>query len=316
MSASIVGFGEVLWDCLPSGRLLGGAPLNVAYHAAKLGARVSVISAVGKDALGEAAISRIAATGVATEHIGRHRTLPTGTVEVRLSAEGQPTFTIAEPVAWDEIPLGAPALAAARDADAIVFGSLAARSAANRKALDELLRLPGHLTEPLTEPLTGHPTGPLKVFDVNLRPPFDDLDLVADLARRSDIVKMNDAELARLSGRRADASEGLDRLGPALDAVVGRLGPRTYCVTCGGLGAALWRDGEIHTAGAPRVTVADTVGAGDAFTAAITLGLLADDSADGIRAALADACALGAIVCSLPGAQPEYDAGALGLRRM
>ena len=298
MKRSVLCFGEVLWDCLPSGRVLGGAPLNVAYHAAKLGARAAVVSAVGDDDLGREAAARIAAGGVSTEHLGTNGRLPTGTVEVSLSAGGQPTFTIACPVAWDEIPLGSAAIEAAAAADAVAFGSLAARSEGNRRALDELLHLPG----------------PRKVFDVNLRPPFDEAGRALDLARSADIVKLNDAELVRLSGMPASATGGPDGLRPALGALERLVGPRVLCVTCGAEGAVLWREGELWSATAPRVQVADTVGAGDAFTAALTLALLEGGTPRVIQAGLDDACALGALVASLPGAQPPYDPRALGLR--
>jgi fructokinase len=281
----------VLWDCLPAGRFLGGATLNVAYHAARLGARAAVLSCVGRDEPGDAALTRLAASGIDVSHVARHARLPTGLVAVEVGAGGQPSYTIAEPAAWDEIPLSTDALAAAEHARVIVYGTLAARSAANRGVLDRLLTV----------------TGPWKVLDVNLRPPFDDLERALGLARRADIVKVNDAELARVSGVAVDAAAGFPALRPAIAALAARIGPRTICVTCGERGAALWRDGELCSAPAPRVTVADTVGAGDAFTAALVLSLLADGSPAGIRAALARACGLGALVASLPGAQPEYD---------
>src|SRR5260221_8612968 len=169
----VLGFGEVLWDCLPPGRLPGGAPLNVAYHLARLGDDAVMISAVGSDALGDEMLGYLASRGLNTEFIARHRRLPTGVVTVALSAGGQPSYTIEEGVAWDDIGGIGEWRAAIPGAAAVVFGSLAARTDANRATLDELLATPSLL----------------RVMDVNLRAPFDERERVLSFASRADWIK-------------------------------------------------------------------------------------------------------------------------------
>jgi fructokinase len=279
-------FGEVLWDCLPTGRVPGGAPLNVAYHLHRLGADAKIISAVGRDALADEMLAYLAGRGVRTDFIARHAQLPTGTVGVTLSANGQPSYTIEEGVAWDEIPLPA----ALPEFDALVFGSLAARSAANRKVLDALLAN----------------AGGLRCMDVNLRPPFDDRERVLALARRVDWVKVNDEELLRLTASRAGMrSDWPRRLVSAAETLSAATGGAKICVTCGARGAFVWYAGDVITAPAPHVIVCDTIGAGDAFTAAFVHGLLTMSGE--LARVMERACALGGLVASLPGGQPDYN---------
>ena len=287
-------FGEVLWDCLPTGGLPGGAPLNVAYHLARLGAEPRMISAVGADALGDEMLGYLTARGLSTEHVARHRRLPTGIVTVSLSASGQPSYTIEEGVAWDDIAGSGSWRAALPGAEAIVFGSLAARTAANRGALDELLAAPGLL----------------RVMDVNLRAPFDERDQVLALARRADWIKLNDHELVALTGAATGEGDWPGSLRPMIEALAEATGCCRICVTGGARGAVLWNDGSFFSADAPEVIVRDTIGAGDAFTAALVHGLLTAPGED--QAILERACALGALVASLPGGQPDYDLRKLG----
>ena len=283
----ILCFGEVLWDCLPSGPLPGGAPLNVAYHLHRLGAEALVVSAVGRDAPGGEMLAHLAVCGLSTEFIARHDSLPTGTVGVELGADGQPSYVIHRDVAWDAIPCGERILAAARSCDALVFGSLAARTAANRAALAALCDTPGIL----------------RVMDVNLRPPFADRAHVLTLARHADWIKLNDHELTELTGI---PHEWPHNLLPALENLRTQTRCARVCVTAGALGAALWADGALHFAEVPPVQVCDTIGAGDAFTAALLHGLLTMPG--DLSRILQRACALGALVASLPGGQPAYDA--------
>jgi fructokinase len=279
-------FGEVLWDCLPTGRVPGGAPLNVAYHLHRLGADAKIVSAVGRDALGDEMLACLRTSGVSTELVARHAHLPTGTVGVELSAEGQPSYTIEEGVAWDEIPLS-PALP---EFDALIFGSLAARSAANRAVLDALLAKPAGL----------------RFMDVNLRPPFDDRGRALALASRVDWVKVNEEELRCLTGSHGDTSANCPQnLAPAAEVLSAATGDVKVCATCGERGAFVWDSGTVIVAPAPRVRVRDTIGAGDAFTAAFVHGLLTNPS--DLPRILERACALGALVASLPGGQPDYD---------
>jgi fructokinase len=284
----ILCFGEVLWDCLPSGRLPGGAPLNVAYHLHRLGAEALMLSAVGTDALGDEMLTYLASRGLRTDFVARHRRLPTGLVTVALTAGGQPSYTIEEGVAWDDLGGTGAWRAAVPGAGALVCGSLAARTAANRATLDELLATPALL----------------RILDVNLRAPFDEPERVLDLARRADWVKMNEHELAALANTAAASEEWPRQWLPAVEAFAAASGCRQLCVTAGERGALLWQDGTLLSAPAPPVPVRDTIGAGDAFTAAFVHGLLTTPESP--LAILARACALGALVASLPGGQPDY----------
>ena len=273
-------FGEVLWDLLPSGPLPGGAPLNVAYHLRKLGADPLMVSAVGLDVSGDEMLACLAACGLDTRGIARHAARPTGTVNVTLGADGQPAYEIVSDVAWDEIPCDEAALTGVA---AFVFGSLAARSPANRATLDRLLAVPGVL----------------RVMDVNLRAPFDARDRVLELARRAEVLKLNEDELARLCGYGYASAEPR-----ALAQLAQLTGCPSVCVTRGARGAVWWRDGECISEKSPTVRVRDTIGAGDAFTAALVCGLLANDPPAQI---LRRACSLGALVASRAGGQPDYD---------
>jgi fructokinase len=283
MNARALCFGEVLWDCLPNARLPGGAPLNVAYHLNKLGIEATIISAVGRDALGDELLAHIERCGLSTAFVNRHPTLPTGTVPVSLDDLGHASYTIEENVAWDDIgkrtdlpPVGA-----------IVFGSLASRSPANRDALLDLLARPDTL----------------RVMDVNLRPPFDDADRALELAAHADWLKVNLSELSQLTGVTVE-----DDPSHAAQSLSSRTGVKRICVTGGAAGAWLIDDGTQHFSPGLHVNVVDTVGAGDAFTAALVAGLLYGEEP---AMFLGRACRLGALVSSLIGGQPDYDVATL-----
>jgi len=170
---SVFSFGEVLWDCLPHGLFLGGAPLNVAAHLARLGVSSAVISSVGRDVLGDEALSRAAAYGVDTGFVARSEKLPTGSVGVTLDKEGNASYEIRRPVAWDEIPVSDELLKALENAQALVYGSLAQRSPVNMASLLQLMDV----------------DWPMRVFDVNLRAPFYTVERVLVLASFADLLK-------------------------------------------------------------------------------------------------------------------------------
>jgi len=278
---SIVCFGEILWDCLPRGLFLGGAPVNAACHLAQLGFPAKIISAVGDDFLGEEALRRIAGQGVDVSLTTRRADYPTGTVSASLDDAGNASYSFPAPVAWDAIDVSEAALAAAKSADAIVFGSLAQRSPSNLEGLMKLLEF----------------AGPRRFFDVNLRPPHDDLGLVRELAQRADVVKLNESELARLvEGSPTNQRRELDRQCAAL---ADRVRVDEICVTLGASGACYWRNGDMLMATAPAVEVRDTVGAGDAFMAALVARLV---SGEEISAALVAACERGARIAAQDGA--------------
>ena len=290
-------FGEVLWDCLPTGRLPGGAPFNVAWHLAQLGGQPVMISAVGADALGDEMLTYLSSHGLNTEFIARHRRLPTGVVTVALSSRGQPSYTIEEGVAWDDLAGMGQWRAAIPGSEAVVFGSLAARTMENRAVLDELLAA----------------NSLLRVMDVNLRAPYDDRERVLDLARQADWLKLNEHELEILTGSSPAENAWPENLLPSIEALANATGCRHICVTCGERGAVWWDNGASLSATSPPVVVRDSIGAGDAFTAAIVHGLLTMPKQP--ETILQRACDLGALVASLPGGQPQYDVASIERRR-
>src|SRR5437868_9302231 len=184
MPAEFYAFGEILWDCLPSGKHAGGAPFNVAAHLAQIGVSSALISSVGRDPLGDEILKVAGHKHVNVEFVTRARIgLPTGTVLVTLDEHGNGTYELVRPAAWDEIRVPAEALESVAKARAFIYGSLAGRSPYNLEQVDRLLEV----------------KGPMKFFDVNLRPPFEDPPLVMDLARRADVLKLNDGEVGRLA---------------------------------------------------------------------------------------------------------------------
>jgi fructokinase len=292
MNTEFYTYGEILWDCLPSGRHAGGAPFNVAAHIAQLGASVSLLSAVGQDPLGDEILEVARNKAVNVEFVGRARIgLPTGTVVATVDAMGNATYELVQPVAWDEIIVSPTALAAVAKAGAFIFGSLASRSPYNLEQLDHLLSI----------------EGPLKFFDVNLRPPFADPKRIVELAGRADVIKLNHDEVGQIASwlRTGEATPNppgnADAIAEACRALSEATNTPRICVTMGAGGAALWDRGNLATASAPKVAVRDTVGAGDAFMAGLMVGLTRQVDT---QIVLETACRLGAIVASHDGATP------------
>ena len=281
----IVGIGEVLWDMLPGGKQLGGAPANFAYHAAALGAAAAVVSRVGDDAPGREVLARLEALGVDRRHVGVDPTYPTGRVDVRVDAAGVPEYVIHEPVAWDFLAADEAVLRLAARADAVCFGTLAQRSAVSRAAVQATL---------------SATRACLRVFDINLRQQFFSRDLIDQMLRQCDVLKLNDAELPVVAGLLGITA---DEPGAAVRELIGRYALRVVALTRGGRGSLLaGADGRTSDhPGAPVATVADTVGAGDAFTAALVTGLLAGRDLDQVNAF---ANRLAAYVCTRSGATP------------
>ena len=288
MSKPVVAcFGEVLWDCLPRGLFLGGAPINAAYHLARQGLRVVPVTAVGPDFLGEEALRRVANWGVDTRFIARLQDRPTGTVRAALDDAGVARYEIARRVAWDRIPV-TPRLRRLSPAPAaIVHGTLALREPANRAALDALF--------------AAWP-GALRVVDLNFRPPFDTPAVTNRVLRSAQLLKLNDEELARLAQRPRLRPAELAR---AARDIGERYGLARICVTAGARGAGLLWDGAWFWEKARPIEVRDTVGAGDAFLGGLLGALLAREATPAI--ALRQACRLGEFVASQDGATPDYD---------
>jgi fructokinase len=283
-------FGEILWDFLPAGLFPGGAPFNVGYHLHRHGVPVFVVSAVGRDVLGDELLRRLHAWGLPVDHVAVLDALPTGYVRADVSDSGDAHYSITADVAWDAIPVdaGGALLARADGAGAVVFGSLAQRSLANRDALDRLL--------------AAAPRRALRVFDVNLRPPHDDAAVIWSLAARASVLKLNATEAARLArdGAESPGSEEADAR-----ALAARAGCACVCVTAGARGAGLLRNGAWTWEDARAVEVADTVGSGDAFLASLVASFLHGRSSDGEL--IARACRIGEWVATRRGATPACD---------
>jgi len=277
----VICFGEILWDLLPGGRSLGGAPANAAFHFGQLDVLTVLASAVGCDAEGDALLARARQLGLATRFIDRVSTRATGSVRVELDSAGQPRYHIATNVAWDWITLTPALVRVTVDTRAVVFGSLALRGHANRGALDRLLAIV--------------PATALRVFDVNLRAPHDNLALASQWACRANLIKANLEEARRLTGE--DTAEKCARALAQAAACPG------VCVTDGVRGAGLLWHGAWHWEPGRPVAVRDTVGCGDAFLAALVAGLLRGSAPP---RALAAACRLGEFVATQAGATPVH----------
>ncbi len=292
MQCDFFAFGEILWDCLPSGRHAGGAPFNVTAHLAQLGASSALISCIGRDSLGDEILQVALDKGVDTTFVTRARIgLATGTVLVTVDASGNATYELVQPAAWDEIRVPEAALAAVAQARALIYGSLSCRSPYNLEQLERLLAVPG----------------PLKFFDVNLRPPFVEPDLVIRLAQHAGVLKLNDGEVGQLAhwlktGKlQPETPRDAAAVGRACEAVAAATRATRICVTRAEEGATLWDNGTLVNAPAPQVEVRDTVGAGDAFMAGLMVGLTRGTD---VREVLENACRLGAYVASHHGATP------------
>lgn len=280
----ILCFGEVLWDSLPRGLFPGGAPLNVAYHLRKLGLDPLLVTAVGRDRLGEELLRRLHFWALDARGVVEDPERSTGLSRVTL-VDGSPEFEIAADAAWDRIKLSPTVVELAAGCAAIVFGSLAQRSPNNRARLATLLELC---------------PAALRVFDVNLRAPFDDSGLVWELSRHADLVKINDHELEALLGEPSLPGE----YGEAVRRFADRAGVRQVCLTAGSRGAGLLLDGRWTWRAARPVPVRDSVGAGDAFLAALLFGRLRGDELP--ERTLRRAGRLARFLVTQDGATPAY----------
>ena len=274
-------FGEVLWDCLPRGLFLGGAPLNVAAHLVRLGVPAGMISAVGSDVLGDEALLRIHGYGVDTRFVAKTKDFPTGSVGVKLDGEGNATYDIRRDVAWDHIPQFDGLKPALEGASALVFGTLAMRSKDNLAVLDTLMDV----------------DWPMRVYDVNLRTPFYSIEAVLALSRFADLLKCNEEEACEICGASKETMP--DALARKLADItnVGRV-----CITLGDRGAVYMGPFGMQRAVAPKVKTVDSVGAGDAFLAAMVAGIV--QGREDQRDFLMGCCRLGAYVASCDGAVP------------
>lgn len=283
MPKSIAVFGEMLWDLLPTGKQAGGAPMNVALHLHNLGVSTSFISRVGRDLLGNELRNFVAEKGLATDCIQEDGTYPTGVVNVNMDDKQEVVYDIVQPSAWDMIEAEPSALAAVRQADVLVFESLINRHETSRKTLEQLLELSKNKT---------------KVFDTNLRPPFYSRELLDQLLKLTDLLKINHHELEETASWLGERGS----LEAQMKAVKSHYQIRELIATRGGDGAVyLGPDMEWVEQPGFRVKVKDTIGAGDSFLAAFLAEWVdGKNPADCLRFA----CGLGAMVASHKGANP------------
>lgn len=287
MSFRIVGIGEVLWDKLPAGRQLGGAPANFTYHATALGTDTRLISRVGNDDLGRETLERLTKLGVPTECVEVDQQLPTGSVSVEVTADGQPHYQIHENVAWDAIRGEVAARHAVAAADAVCFGSLAQRSELSRSTILSLV--------------SATPVTTLRIFDINLRQHYYTRSIIEKSLALANVLKVNDAELPRLAEMFSLTGDTRSQIQQLAE----RHSLRAIAYTRGGGGSLLFAEGRWSDHPGIATTVVDTIGAGDSFTAAMTLGLLAGWDLDRIND---HANRVAAFVCARAGATPVLPA--------
>ncbi len=284
MNNLVVGMGEALWDVLPEGKKLGGAPANFAYHVSQLGLDSCVVSAVGDDKLGHELMDNLNGRGM--QCLIEQVPYPTGTVQVELDEAGIPCYNIKENVAWDNIPFTPRLEALALRTQAVCFGSLAQRSIVSRETINRFLDL------------MPDGNGQLKIFDVNLRQSFYTKEVLCASMRKCNILKINDEELVTVS--RMFGYPGID-LQDKCWLLLGKYNLRMLILTCGVNGSYVFTPGEFSFVETPRVQVADTVGAGDSFTAAFVASILKGKT---VAEAHRRAVAVSAYVCTQNGAMP------------
>jgi fructokinase len=278
---NILSIGEILWDSFPKGLFLGGAPFNVACHLNMLGENCTMISRIGSDSLGKQVLSRLEQKNMSSEFIQIDSVYKTGLVNVYLDSNGNATYDIVEPAAWDFIELNENLVKIAEVSDILIFGSLAQRNSHTRSAIRSLKKIV-----------------PLTVFDINLRPPYDNPDIVKESLKQTTIVKLNDTELLTLA-KWFNLPSNIKNCAEALS---NEFNCKIVCVTRGEKGAALWHSGTWSEHPGFKVKVKDTVGAGDAFLSALISGVALGDF-DGYEV-LKKANAVGAFVASSDGATP------------
>ena len=276
MNKIVLGIGEIVWDCLPGGRKLGGAPVNFAYHCLQLGAESYPVSAVGKDSLGDETLRHCKSYGLCTDYISRN-SLPTSRVLVSLDSKGVPSYEIVQNVAWDALEADSRVLSLAARSNAVCWGSLAQRSPGSRHAIMKIL--------------DAVPKDAIRVFDINIRQDYYSREVVEESLDRATILKLNEDELPLV----------LNLIGAnSIDDIITRYSLEYLIYTSGASFSEIHsQDGIISHIETPKVEVADTVGAGDCFTAAFITSIL-----NGSRPseAHAKAVSMSAWLCTLPGA--------------
>ncbi|MEE3146556.1 MAG: carbohydrate kinase [Bacteroidota bacterium] len=279
-SLNAICFGEILWDVFPDGKALGGAPLNLCLRMKSLGVTMQMISRLGQDALAEETREAIQKFGLDQSLIQADPSLETGKVEVTLDASGSASYNIKKPVAWDAIALTDKNKNAVQQTDLFIFGSLAARSNESSKTLNSLLQLADYA-----------------IFDVNLRAPHYEMEMLIEFMKQAQMIKMNDEELEEVIAHLNITSETIQE---QLAEISKRTATEIICVTLGAKGAVLYQNGTMVSNSGYSTKVIDTVGAGDSFLAGLIYQLFKVENTP--EKALAFACALGALVAGTKGA--------------
>ena len=278
--------GEVLWDVLPDGKALGGSPTNVAWHCAQLGADAHVASAIGEDALGGEILEILKAMPLDLSALAVIHDKPTSTVDAILDANGNASYVFQADIAWDALPASPEALSIAAKANGVNFGSLSQR---------------GDMTHASTLAiLDATPADCLRIFDINLRPPFFSKKVLAAGMARATVIKMNDDELPVV----ADIFDWKGEPEDAMNAMFTAYPNLKHAVVTRGPNGAWWHNRErlIEKRPAANIKAVDTIGAGDSFTASVMLGLLKGWDEEAIMEA---ALAIASFVCTSRGATPE-----------
>lgn len=284
-SIKVAGIGELLWDMLPNGKQLGGAPCNFAYHTSQAGCESYVVSALGADGPGDEILALFGQLALDSTYLQRSAEFPTGTVSVSLDTQGIPTYIIHENVAWDNIGWNSRLEALAKNVDAVCFGSLAQRNTISRQTILHFL--------------SATKDGCLRVFDINLRQAFYSREIILKSLELANVFKLNDDELpvvANLLGLHGNDDELLSQL-------MHRFNLKLIALTMGAKGSMLLTADEKTFLEVPKVKVADTVGAGDSFTAVIVTGLLQGWKLKKIHET---ATKVAAFVCTQKGATPKW----------
>ena len=278
----IVGLGEALWDCLPEGRKIGGAPANFAYHASQFGYEAHAVSAVGNDALGDETIEALKANGL--KLCMPRVDFPTGQVLVSLDEDGVASYDIKEGSAWDNIPFTPEMEQLAGRCSAVCFGSLAQRNEVSRNAIYRFLN--------------ATPKGCMRIFDINLRQKFYSKEVIQESLRQCNVMKINDEELVIIG--RMFGYPGLD-IENKCWLILGKYNLDMLVLTCGVNGSYVFSKGAMSFLETPKVEVADTVGAGDSFTGAFVASILSGKT---IPEAHRIGVNVSAYVCTQNGAMP------------
>ncbi len=290
MAKKVVCFGEMLWDCFPEHELAGGAPMNVALNLQQLGLDVQMISRLGKDEHGDKLLEFVKDYQLDTSLVQTDSQHDTGTVLVDNKDKENIRYTIVDGVAWDYIGLTEANQAAVASANAFIFGSLGVRNPESWNTLQKLVQL-----------------DTLRIFDINLRPPFISIEKIEALFAFTDILKLNEEELAyliRYYGLDVQGTDIAAKVMPVFEYLTSNFPIKTICITLGGQGALLYTDGEITRHHGYQVTVEDTIGAGDAFLSGFVKMYLEEKPP---KEMLDFACALGALVATKQGGTPKYE---------